>query len=232
MNEVTAVVLAGGLGTRLRECVADVPKPMAPVAGRPFLEYVLQHLRVLGISKVLVSIGYLGHVIEAHFGSTWNGLKLDYVREEEPQGTGGAIRDSIARVDTPYALVLNGDTFVQLQPKDVLRMAQEKRRFVIFAREVPDTSRFGALKVENDKLIGFMEKGRSGSGLINAGIYWLDSGLKDSFGRAGSYSFETDWLAPRLASGSLSADVVTVHGQFIDIGVPEDFRRAQSIFTP
>ncbi|HEX8713266.1 MAG TPA: sugar phosphate nucleotidyltransferase, partial [Terracidiphilus sp.] len=107
-----AIVLAGGFGTRLKGVLQGVPKPMAPIAGRPFLEILLNQLVHAGCSRVILSVGHLHHVIEEHFGAAWQGLKLDYAIESSPLGTGGAIRAALVKADEEDLLVLNGDTFL------------------------------------------------------------------------------------------------------------------------
>ncbi|WP_085315178.1 nucleotidyltransferase family protein [Derxia lacustris] len=222
-----AVVLAGGFGTRLRERVADLPKPMAPIAGRPFLEYLLDRLAAAHFSEVLLSVGYLAKRIEAHFGNCYRGMTLRYSVEAEPLGTGGAIALALADCPDEAVVVLNGDTFVELDFADFLAAyaAAPEDAFVAL-RQVDDVARFGEVVVEDGRATRFSEKGRSGPGWINAGIYVLRSRVFARHGLAGRFSLESDLLQAHCAE--LRPRVFRTDGYFIDIGIPAEFDRAQT----
>jgi D-glycero-alpha-D-manno-heptose 1-phosphate guanylyltransferase len=221
-----AIVLAGGFGTRLRQLVADVPKPMAPIAGRPFLEILLSSLAQKGFSRVILSLGFMAQKISGHFGSEFSGMKISYVVEEQPLGTGGAIRLAIEHVSADHVFVFNGDTFLDLEVQKIEEQWSLNHRSMIVSREVSDTARYGRLLLADGKLDGFSEKGVSGPGLINAGCYVFSINQLDAFGVGTAFSIEADYLVPAASAGLF--DIFVTHGQFIDIGVPEDFLRAQT----
>lgn len=221
-----AIVLAGGLGTRLRLIVSDVPKPMAPIAGRPFLDLLLTALARKGFRRVILSVGFMAEKISGHFGSSHAGMKLVYVQEEQPLGTGGGLRLAMEQMASDHVFVFNGDTFLDLEVSAVEEQWLARRRPIIVGREVPDTARYGRLLAQDGRALGFMEKGVEGPGLINAGCYVLGRGQLDTFEIGTSFSLEIGFLAPAVARGEF--DVFVTRGKFIDIGVPEDFLRAQT----
>lgn len=220
-----AIVLAGGFGTRLREVVPDLPKPMAPVAGRPFLEILLTALAEKGFSRAVLSLGYMADKVISHFGDRFAGMELLYEVEKSPLGTGGAVRQALTSCRADHVYVFNGDTYLDLEVASVEAHWQKHRVPIIVARDVPDTARYGRLITENERVIGFSEKGTVGPGLINAGCYVLPVTLLDHFAPGQTFSLETDFLAK--AVGSERIDMFVTNGHFIDIGVPEDYLRAQ-----
>jgi len=221
-----AIVLAGGLGTRLRQVVADVPKAMAPVCGRPFMEILLTALARKGFTRVVLSLGYLADQIVNHFGDRFAGMELVYEIEDTPLGTGGALRAALGRCTGEHVFVFNGDTFLDLEVADVVQQLARDAGPIIVARDVPDTSRYGRLDVENGRVHGFLEKGMSGPGLINAGCYVLPRRSLDIFAPGQPFSLESDYLAQAVAKAPVA--VFVTHGYFIDIGVPDDYARAQT----
>jgi D-glycero-alpha-D-manno-heptose 1-phosphate guanylyltransferase len=226
-----AVILAGGLGTRLRGVVDDVPKPLAPVAGRPFLAWVLDRLATQHIERVVLAIGYLGEQVEAVLGGEWNGMVLEYSREAAPLGTGGAIVLAGERVRGNDFFVVNGDTWLDLDYLEFDRcVASANARLGIALAKVPNVERYGAVRVEGGRVTGFIEKGTVGPGLINAGVYRVRRSLLDDCPRSTMFSFEQVVLV-RAASYELVMGYTITEG-FIDIGVPEDYRRAQTLFGP
>ncbi len=223
---IDALVLAGGFGTRLAATVPDVPKPMAPVCGRPFLELLLGALRSKGLRRAVLSLGYRAEMISAHFGPRFGELELAYEVETTPLGTGGAMRRGLARCQGDAALVVNGDTLLDLELATLCARWSALRRPLLVACEVPDTTRYGRLDVADGRLIAFTEKGTPGPGWINSGHYVLPRELLADPALPQAFSFEADFLAPRLAQ--LDVAVFASRGDFIDIGVPEDYARAQT----
>lgn len=221
-----AIVLAGGFGTRLREVVPDCPKPMAPVAGRPFLEIVLQSLSAKGFSRIVLSLGFMAEEISNHFGDHFAGMALAYVVEDQPLGTGGAVRLAMTQCTQDHVFVLNGDTFLDLEAATIDEHWQARRSPLIVARQVQDTARYGRLLVQDGFVRGFTEKGIAGPGLINAGCYVFDRKQLDAFALNKPFSLETDFLANAVQT--MPVDVFVTNGHFIDIGVPEDYQRAQA----
>jgi D-glycero-alpha-D-manno-heptose 1-phosphate guanylyltransferase len=221
-----AIVLAGGLGTRLAGRLEGVPKPMAPVAGRPFLTILLNQLQRAGCTRALLSVGHLYETIQRHFGAEHRGMQLDYVIERAPLGTGGAIRAALAHAVDDSVLVLNGDTYLQADYAAMMGFhAGEGARMTIAVTHQADIVRYGGVVVRGSRIVGFEEKGRSGPGWINAGTYVLGRDLQWPPELGEKFSFETDFLAPGI--GRLTPAAYEVDGFFLDIGVPEDLDRAQ-----
>jgi len=223
-----AIILAGGLGTRLRGVVADLPKPMAPIAGRPFLAVLLDQLIEAGFSHAVLAVGYRHAAILDHFGASYRSLTLDYSIEGRPLGTGGAIRLALAKTDDAEVFVVNGDTFLQL---DYEAMAAARTAanaaLSIAVVEVDDAGRYGALQIEQRRIIGFLEKGALGPGLINGGVYLVQRDLLNRFSLPATFSFETDLLMSHLKE--LRPLAFMAEGMFIDIGIPEDYLLAEQL---
>jgi len=227
-----AIVLAGGFGTRLRQIVPDLPKPMAPVAGRPFLEILLADLARNGFQRVILSLGFMAERITEHFGCDYAGMSLVPIVEDQPLGTGGGVRLAMEQLTSDHAYIFNGDTFLDLDASAVEARWSGSRRPIIVACSVPDTARYGRLLVEEEgrgRVVGFTEKGVAGPGLINAGCYVLPRSELLGFPVGVPFSLEQDFLVPLVQSGGVDAFITT--GQFIDIGVPDDFHRAQTLLA-
>jgi len=221
-----AIVLAGGLGTRISSRLGDCPKAMAPVGGRPFLEFLLDRLIDSGCQRVLLSVGHLRHVIEQTFGGVYRGIALQYVIEESPLGTGGAIKRALEYAHDAAVLVANGDTYAD---GDVTALFDAhcagKRPLTMAITHVEDMGRYGGVVVEDGAVTGFIEKGRKGPGWINAGTYVFDREFPWPLDLPPRFSFETDLLTPHIAG--LRPRAFSFSGYFLDIGVPEDLDRAQ-----
>ena len=225
-----AIVLVGGLGTRLRGVVDDVPKPMAPVEGRPFLALVLDQLVAAGFTTAIFAAGYRHEAIRDYFGESYRGLALRYSVEREPLGTGGAMRLACEQADAPDVFVLNGDTYLELDFHAMMDAHVRAGSHLSMAIcHVSDVTRYGALEIDDDIVQRFLEKGRSGPGWINAGTYVLGSDLRARLRPQGAFSFENDLLAPQVAS--IRPLAFRSSGLFIDIGIPEDYARIQQIFA-
>lgn len=220
-----AIVLAGGFGTRLKQVVPDLPKPMALVAGRPFLEILLSSLARNGFRRVVLSLGYMAEKVVAHFGDRYGGMELVYEVEQNPLGTGGAIRLSLARCIDDHVFVFNGDTYLDLEIAAVEAHWQRYHEPIIVAREVSDTARYGRLNADNGRVLGFSNKGISGPGLINAGSYLFPVDLLDAYPIGEPFSLELDFLSKAVHQKRF--DLFLTNGHFIDIGIPEDYARAQ-----
>jgi len=221
-----AIVLAGGFGTRLKQLVPHLPKPMALVAGRPFLEILLSSLERKGFRRVVLSLGYMAEKIVEYFGDHFNNVVLVYEIEKKPLGTGGAVRQALERCHSDHVYVFNGDTYLDLEVDQVESFWREHRAPLIVAREVSDTSRYGRLNVKEGRIIDFAEKKSSGPGLINSGSYVFPKHLFDDFSCGRKFSLETDFLSKRVRNEHFSFFVSK--GFFIDIGFPEDLVRAQT----
>jgi D-glycero-alpha-D-manno-heptose 1-phosphate guanylyltransferase len=221
-----AIVLAGGLGTRLRDKVPNLPKPMAPISGRPFLEILFGTLAEKGFDRVVVSLGYMAESVVNHFGEKFAGMNLVYEIERVPLGTGGALRRALGRCESDHVFVLNGDTYLDLEFGEVEAQWQRDHVPLIVAREVPDTSRYGRLKTDGRRVVGFVSKGVAGRGLINAGCYLFPKDIGQRFPMGDAFSLEGEFLAKEVANSPF--DCFVSRGTFIDIGVPDDYERAQS----
>ncbi|MGN6788031.1 MAG: nucleotidyltransferase family protein [Rhodanobacteraceae bacterium] len=225
-----AIVLAGGFGTRLRGIVDNVPKPLASVAGRPFLAWLLDALAAQGLRNVVLATGYRGDQIEQALGTDWQGMALNYSREDEPLGTGGAIALAMQHIMDDACFVLNGDTWLGLDYSrfDAAIRARGARLGVALAA-VAEASRYGAVCVQDGCIAGFVEKGKAGPALVNAGVYRVSRSLLDRVPAGAAFSFEHEVLVPAASREAVVAYTDT--DGFIDIGVPEDYRRAQTLFA-
>lgn len=225
-----AIILAGGLGTRLASRLRGVPKPMAPVAGRPFLSILLAQLQRSGCIRVLLSVGHLHQTIRNRFGASFHGMALDYVVEDAPLGTGGALRAALQQAREECVLALNGDTFLQIDYAALLAFhARSGAPLTLSIAHQQVIARYGGVLVQNGRVVAFQEKGRTGPGWINAGVYVLNRNLSWPPSLPEKFSFETDFLIPEAARTAVAA--YPVEGCFIDIGVPEDLDRAQTVLA-
>jgi D-glycero-alpha-D-manno-heptose 1-phosphate guanylyltransferase len=226
---IDAVVLAGGLGTRLRPVVSDVPKPMAPVNGRPFLELLLGYWKAQGVRRFILSIGHLAEKIVRHFGAQWQGAEISYAHETRPLGTGGGLLLAAPLVRSEELLVLNGDTFFAVDLEGLARFHREHQAdCTISLFHTDDAKRYMGLGIAEDGRV--RELAASGSGVANGGVYVFNAQtLRDlAWQRGQKASLEADLLPEGLRSGW------RVFGRrcdaaFIDIGVPEDYRRAADV---
>ncbi len=226
-----AVILAGGFGTRLQSVVSDVPKPLAPIRGRPFVAWLLDAMADQGMRRVVLATGYLGDLVAAALGAHWRGMVLVYSHEHEPLGTGGAIAQAARQIQSDTFFAINGDTWLEVDYRAFdVAMHDAKIPLGMALANVEDTSRYGAVNVQQGFVEGFVEKGRRGPGYINAGVYRIDRTLIGDFlEKKGSFSFETDVLVPAASRKALAAYTQT--RAFIDIGVPDDYLRAQNELT-
>ena len=223
-----AVILAGGLGTRLRSVVSELPKAMAPLGGKPFLEWVLRDLRRQGVQRVVLATGYKSSSIRSHFGACFEDLQLVYSEEQAPLGTGGALCAALDRVQTDAAFVLNGDTFLDVDLAAVEARWRSSGNPVIVVREVADTQRYGCVVLDEHHVIrGFGEKTGSGPGYISAGCYCFPRDMLAAWHGRGAFSLESDFIVPALQATRFEAWVA--QGRFIDIGVPDDYARALDV---
>lgn len=220
-----AIVLAGGLGTRLRQVLPDAPKPMAPIAGRPFLEILLSALAQKQFHRVVLSVGYMADRISSHFGPRFAGMDLVYEVESNPLGTGGAICQASRRCIEDHYFVFNGDSYLELEVAKVEELWQTQRAPVIVARKVPDTQRYGRLETRQGRVTGFTAKGVSGPGLINGGCYVFGKQEFLEIPLGQPFSIEADYFPAQIPIRTFNCFVT--EGLFIDIGIPEDLARAQ-----
>jgi histidinol-phosphate phosphatase family protein len=223
-------VLAGGAGTRLRACVADRPKPLADVAGRPFLERVLDQLVAAGVTRAILCTGYRGEMIERAYGLVYRGLELVWSREGAPLDTGGALAAALPFVPSDDVLVLNGDSYCGV---DLAAFTDFARRSggvaALVAVEVQGGGRYGRVHVDADaRVCAFREKSDTGPGLVNAGVYWLRRDELARLDPRGPLSLERDVLPELLARGVYA---LRTRAPFLDIGTPESYARAPEFFA-
>jgi D-glycero-alpha-D-manno-heptose 1-phosphate guanylyltransferase len=226
-----AIVLAGGLGTRLRNVIGESPKSMAPVNGRPFLEYLFDWLILGDIHSVILSVGYKREMIMNHFGGHYKSLSLLYSSEDQPLGTGGGILKAMSMVSGKDVYTLNGDSLFRIKLPEMQKVHIENRSDLTIAlRHMDDTSRYGSVNTDpTGKINGFHEKGSfSGPGYINGGIYLIN---RDFFCKAGfpeKFSLEKDCFEHHYKDSSFFG--YPADDYFLDIGIPEDYEKAQDDF--
>lgn len=230
LSEVPAFVLAGGLGTRLRSVVPDLPKVLATVRGRPFIHYVLDYLAEFGIRSVVLGTGYRADQVSDLLGDRYGGMSLSYSTESEPLGTGGALRLALPQLHGKHILALNGDSFC---PADLVAMwqAHQERRAAgsVLLVRVDDARQFGGVQTaEDDRIVGFSEKDpNAGGGWINAGVYLLSRDLVASLPGGRPVSLEREGFPGWLESGLFGH---RTDAPLLDIGTPESFASAEAFF--
>jgi NDP-sugar pyrophosphorylase family protein len=238
MSQITigamdAVILVGGLGTRLRNVVGDRPKPMALVNRKPFLEILVAQLQRAAVRNIVLCVGHRAEVIEAHFGNgSAYGIRIRYAHEKELLGTAGAVRNALDMVGSDPFLVLNGDSYCWVDFSELVAHHLNRRaEATIVAVETPDCSRYGKLQLQRDGVVDkFVEKTQaSGTGSINAGIYLLQQAVIQRLPTGKVASFERDVFPALVEQHSLHS--IKSSGPFIDIGIPPELQRAQALFS-
>ncbi|MBR1631469.1 MAG: HAD-IIIA family hydrolase [Paludibacteraceae bacterium] len=225
-----AIILAGGFGTRLSHVLGNVPKPMAPVAGFPFLSYLIRRLEQAGVSHVVLATGHMHDVVASYFGSQYGSVHIDYARETSPLLTGGAIMNAMRLCLTEDVMVLNGDTLFEIDFRQFHSAhCQSNANVSVALRPVEDVARYGAVELSGMYVSHFVEKGRlQGVGLINGGIYIINRAWYTSLVMPEAFSFEKQIL--EVMSGEMAIHAQVFENYFIDIGIPEDYHRAQKEF--
>jgi D-glycero-alpha-D-manno-heptose 1-phosphate guanylyltransferase len=226
-----AIVLAGGFGTRLQPVVRDVPKSMAPVNGRPFLEYLFDYIISGGIGRVVLSVGYKSESIETHFGRRYRDLEIDYAKEIEPLGTGGGIRNAFRLTGGAEAFVLNGDSLFMVDLGEMERFHRSGNALLTMAlRYLEDSGRYGSVRLDAmHRIRGFEEKNStSGPGYINGGVYILNKEFMTGDLFPEKFSLEKDCF--EKFCGHVSMLGFPSEGYFLDIGIPEDYEKANNEF--
>jgi NDP-sugar pyrophosphorylase family protein len=229
--DIHAVILAGGLGTRLQSVVSDRPKVLAEVSGKPFLTYLLEQIANAGFHKVVICVGYMAEKIQDCFGSAYGPVQISYSREGEPLGTGGALRLALPQVSSNTVLVMNGDSYINVDLVDYVSwFFQRKCRASLLLTRVDDAARFGRVILNDDEdIIAFKEKqSDSGAGWINAGVYLLERSLLASIPAEGPYSLEREFFPTLVGKGLLG---FCAEGRFIDIGTPESYAETEAFFA-
>lgn len=229
----SALVLAGGLGTRLRSAVPDLPKPMAPVSGRPFLEHLLDYWIKQGISHFVLSVGYRHEIITAHFGSKYKEAAIEYVIETTPLGTGGGLLLGAQKLDqTEPFLLLNGDTYFAVDLKTLIEFSSANRADWCFSLfRTNEVGRYMGMDVSPQGVITSLKSGSGQPGrLANGGVYWVNPGalLSKKVSPGDKVSLEDDIFPASIDLGQRLFGLEFT-GTFIDIGVPDDYHRAPAL---
>jgi D-glycero-alpha-D-manno-heptose 1-phosphate guanylyltransferase len=222
-----AIILAGGLGTRLRSVVSDVPKCMAPVNGIPFIHFVITYLKKEGAERFILSLGYKSEMIVDYVNKTFPNLDIEYAIEDSPLGTGGAIKLACKKVKSSDVIIMNGDTLFNINLKDLSEFhTGRKADFTVALKEMRNFSRYGSVEIDKDYAVkAFHEKSFCEKGFINGGVYVLNIKSFTSEGLPDIFSFEKDFLEKN--TGRKKFYGLECDYYFIDIGIPEDFERAQ-----
>ena len=228
----TAIILAGGMGTRLKTIISDLPKPMAPIMNVPFLTYQLNYLKHFGIKKVIFSVGYLSEKIIAHYNQSFENINIEYSIEKNPLGTGGGIRMAMSNLNEDLVLILNGDSFFDLNLEQFYNLhLEQKAEFSLALRYVNNSERYGNIEFNSShQITSFIEKNQlNQSGYINAGVYILSKKLYLQNTKPDiNFSIEKDFFEKQL--NQLIIKGFEFKDYFIDIGIPEDYLKAQDDF--
>ena len=224
LSEATAVILVGGMGTRLRIVVSDRPKALAEIHGRPFLAYLLDQLGDVGIKSVVLCTGYMGDQVQVTFGDAYAGMRLVYSKETSPLGTAGALRLALPLFQSDPVLVMNGDSICRADFRVFWQWHRaHDAQGTVLLTQMPDTLRYGRVQLNEAGMVtGFDEKGKTGPGWINAGIYALTRALIEAVPRDRAVSLEHDMFPLWIGNGLYGYRCYT---EFLDIGTPESYSR-------
>lgn len=222
-----AIILAGGFGTRLQSVVSDLPKPMAPINGRPFLAILIDKIAGQGISHVVLSVGYKWEMIRDYFGTSYHGVAISYAVEDTPLGTGGATALALEQIEGDRVFLLNGDTYFDVDLQALAYHHEEHDADITLAlKTVYDQDRYGTVSYVAPLITAFAEKQYVTEGLINGGVYCFGTDLLHRLDLGGAFSLEEELLVP-MASSLRMAGLIQ-HTYFIDIGIPSDYEQAQT----
>lgn len=214
-----AIILCGGLGTRLRSIISDVPKPMAPIKNKPFLAFVLEYLKKQNISRVVLAVSYKYEIIQEYFGNSYLGMQILYSIEKEPLGTGGAILEALNLINSDSCYVLNGDTFFDV---NLDRLKLDNSDICVALKPMKNFDRYGSVDIDNNSYISaFNEKKFTSNGLINGGVYLIKKNIFNSFNLPNKFSFEEFFQENFLI---FNAKATVFDDYFIDIGIPQDYK--------
>jgi D-glycero-alpha-D-manno-heptose 1-phosphate guanylyltransferase len=220
-----AIILAGGLGTRLKGVVKDIPKPMADINGKPFLLYLLEYLSKFQLNRIVLSVGYKYEVIESYFGNNYKNIELIYAVENEPLGTGGGIMNAAKFLQSNLFFLINGDSFFNVNLDELVDFhTKQQADFTLSVKKMKDFDRYGSVEIIENRIVQFNEKKYMPEGFINAGVYLLNKNLLSNLNFPLKFSFEKAFLETFLNDYKFAA--FNAEGYFIDIGIPEDYLRA------
>lgn len=225
-----AIILAGGLGTRLGELTSHTPKPMLQINDRPFVSYVMDYLVESDVDCIIFAVSYLANQFVDYFGDSYRSVPLKYSIEKEPLGTGGAIKNAMRLCEGEPILIVNGDTFCPLDIRRMYAEHQQKNAVISMGvSKVDNTSRYGSVITSpNDSVISFTEKGlTSGPGYINCGTYLLSKNIPIINKLPAAFSFEKEILE-KFEDSELKINTFSTSAEFLDIGIPSDFEKSKS----
>lgn len=226
-----AVILAGGMGSRLKSIVNDRPKPMALINNKPFLYYLLSNLKKEGFKHIILAVGFKHKIISDFFGNSFKEMDITYAIEEKPLGTGGGILNALKYSREKQTFILNGDTYFPVPFDKMEKLAVEKESDLIIAlRKLNDVSRFGTISIDSkNRVVNFIEKTNiSESGLINGGIYLIKNASFSELPFPEKFSFEEDFIMADFQEKHFFG--IPFNNYFLDIGVPESYKQAQTDF--
>ena len=221
-----AIILVGGLGTRLRSVVSDLPKPMASINGRPFLEILITDLKNKGFKKVILCVGYLKEKIIDYFSQSLLDIEIDFSSELEPLGTGGAIKNAIKKCSTDHVYVFNGDTFQEFDPLAMNELWFTYKAPIVLLRSPPDEQRYGGVAVNGREIVNFKTTQGSSDSYINAGVYILPKTIFDKYHVPEKFSIE-EFFKENIDTLKMRY-LVAENDSFTDIGTPLDYAKFKS----
>lgn len=224
------IILAGGFGTRLRSVVNDVPKPMADVNGKPFLEYLISHYKKQNIHKIILCVGYKKESIINYFYNNYKGIPIFYSKENTPLGTGGAIKQAIEYCnEINNTIIINGDTFLDINLENLRKVHYNNKNDITLALlKMENFDRYGSVKLKGNNIISFDEKQYCPLGFINGGVYMINNTIFDNFDLPNTFSFE-EFLEKNIQKLKIGGNILE-DSYFIDIGIPEDYQKAKIDF--
>lgn len=225
-----AIILAGGLGTRLKSAISEIPKSMAPISNHPFLYYIFKWLEKNQITRIILSVGYKWEVIYNEFGEYFNSIELVYSIESSPLGTGGAIALAMKKLKKDQFLIINGDTMFDVDIEQFVSFHKfGEFDFSIILKHMKKIDRYGTVELnDNNRISCFKNKALSKKGYINGGVYIANTSIRRYFPNSQRFSFEQEFLEKMVSSLKFGGFIKDDY--FIDIGVPEDYKRAQKEF--
>lgn len=220
-----AIILAGGFGTRLQHVVNDVPKPMAPINEVPFLKYIFDQLSKYKVNKIILAVGYKSDVIINYFGNRYKEIDIIYSKEETPLFTGGAIKKALDFCKNKNVFIINGDTYFDINLNDMFDFhVKNKSNLTVAIKEMYNFDRYGTAELKDQQITKFHEKQAKSSGYINGGIYILNKEILNKF-KLEKFSFEQDFMEKKVSDLLIMG--FKSKNYFIDIGVPDDYYKAQ-----
>ncbi len=216
------IILCGGLGTRLKTVVNDVPKPMAPIGTHPFLELKLEQLKQYNVDKIVLATGYKQELIQEYFGNEYKGIKIEYSLNNLDLGTGGAIKKALEHIDTQEAMVMNGDVYSEIDLDKMYTQHKNSNYIMTMAvKPLNHFDRYSYAVIEGTKMLDFRDKEPTEFGYINIGCYIVNKNIFDGLDLPKNFTFEADYLAPYVKSRPHG--VFIYNGYFVDIGIPQDY---------